>query len=131
MTTRVRWGLGVGLCILVLATTGLLTHAGDPPDELTGRVARLETAIAALEKRVAVLEQGPKPGATVPRDKAVWRRLRQGMSAEEVRQLLGEPKRVDSGPALTYWYYSESGGTGPYVLFSSDSLTVNGWTEPK
>ena len=60
-----------------------------------------------------------------------WRDLARGMSAERVCELFGvQPRRIDVGAALTYWYYSEAYPHYCYVLFDSDTMTVEGWSEP-
>ena len=45
------------------------------------------------------------------------------MSIDEVRALLGEPKRVEAGP-ITYWRWGDAN-----VYFVNDKLA--GWTEPE
>jgi hypothetical protein len=62
------------------------------------------------------------------RDVTRWRRLRRGMTANEVRAIFGEPHRVNASPELTTWYYGEAGGG--LVFIHSDDMTVYGWSEP-
>ena len=66
------------------------------------------------------------PGATiVPLNK--WRMMRKGMSKDDVRKLLGEPKSISAGVWGDSWYY-------PDVLHGKVEFDkqgrVTGWTEP-
>jgi hypothetical protein len=101
-------------------------------DSLLRRIELLERANTDLERRVRELESliksepskaRPVPASTRWRDLANWRQLRQGMTMDEVRELLGEPERVDAGP-VTYWRWADAD-----VFFMSGKL--EGWSEPK
>ena len=66
---------------------------------------------------------------------ANWRRLRQGMSRAQVRQLLGEPRRISAGMGNSEtWCYNEVQRCSPvfavvaYVGFYRDG--VSEWNEP-
>ena len=61
------------------------------------------------------------------RDVQNWRRLRRGMTMDEVRALLGEPERVQAlGGVITHWYWD----SGADVSFdASDKL--ESWSEPR
>lgn len=52
-----------------------------------------------------------------------WRKLQIGMEPNEVREILGEPKRVDGGDFFS-WYYQNSGR----VVFHDGALWQ--WQEP-
>jgi len=108
-------------------------------DSLIRRIDLLERTTIELERRVGGLEALIKSEASrdrsVPaspkwRDLQNWRRLRRGMTMDEVRALLGEPERVEAlGGVATYWRW-ESGG-GARVEFDGHSSTLNGWSEPR
>lgn len=98
---------------------------------LLRRIEVLERANADLERRVRELESlmksEPPQGQSIRtstrwRDLANWRRLRLGMNMNEVRALLGEPKRVDAG-LITFWRWPDGD-----VQFMDG--TVRGWSEP-
>lgn len=98
---------------------------------LRRRIDILERANADLERRVRELEaviksassEGrPIPASTRWRDLANWRRLRLGMSMDEVRVLLGEPDRVEAS-IFIYWRW-----TNANVYFLDGKL--KGWSEP-
>lgn len=107
-------------------------------DSLLRRIEFLERTTIDLERRVRELETllkgepvraRPTPASANWRDLQNWRRLRLGMTTDEVRALLGEPERVDANQAFTLWYYDYNRGTR--VSFNSDSGTVDGWSEPR
>lgn len=71
---------------------------------------------------------GPRGLAAKPAlSGGLWRDLKRGMTAGEVRGLLGEPNRVEAGILLTYWYYANNS----HVLFDAKTMKVDGWTEPQ
>jgi hypothetical protein len=118
---RCRW---VALAFLVM--TPVQTFAQESVDS---RVRVLEETIQLLERRVASLEdqlrERSAPTSVAP-GKEDWRKLRNGMPADEVESLLGSPSKVDSSKYTFMWYY-ESGGR---VRFDTESRKVEGWTEP-
>jgi hypothetical protein len=98
-------------------------------DSLLSRIDSLQRRTSALERRVSELEMliktspsRPSPGSSTL---ANWRRLRNRMTLDEVRTLLGEPDRVLAPSAnMTIWYYPDNG----HVSF--DSGRLDGWLEP-
>ena len=109
---------------------------GSDPKLLSDRVAELERQVAALERRLRALEPpsqrahddtpGKAPGDW--KQLANWRRLRHGMTMDEVTTALGQPDRVDATTYLVIWHYGElSGGS---VSFDQGSK-VSGWSEPR
>jgi hypothetical protein len=97
---------------------------------LSRRVDSLERRLVDLESRLGILEKsGPQATpassglATNAQDLANWRRLRENMSYNAVRRLLGEPIRI-SGGTIAFWYYHN----GAQVTFHSGRL--RSWTEP-
>lgn len=91
-----------------------------------------DTKIEALKPK-ADTPAVPKPRADVPiatakwRNLAQWRQLNKYMNQAQVEALLGPPTKIDSGSALTFWFYGYPvGGT---VKFTPDG-TIYGWNEP-
>ncbi|MBF0431668.1 MAG: outer membrane protein assembly factor BamE [Fibrobacteria bacterium] len=76
-----------------------------PIDKLEERIENLELRVVELEKIVAEKNEpkGATSNTTVPKLKQ-WRKLQKGMSQEDVRNLLGEPLRIEAGPFI-HWYY--------------------------
>jgi hypothetical protein len=68
-------------------------------------------------------------GPVLWKDKSRWRTLQRGMSRSDVRKLLGEPQKIESGASSEYWYYSASGIMGAHVKFDENGR-VYGWEEP-
>jgi TonB family protein len=100
--------------------------------DLLHRIELLERANIDLERRVRELESliksEPSKGRPIPapagwKDLANWRQLRQGMTMDEVRALLGEPESVDVG-SYTYWHWADAN-----VYFIDGELS--GWSEPR
>lgn len=125
--------LYASLVVACIATSLPATAVGQsaPIDSLTRRIEVLERQNADLERRVHMLEarlnpQAPSVPAVQPsanaKDLRNWRRLRKGMSMDEVRALLGEPERVDAGP-VTFWRWGSAD-----VAFMNDGVV--GWSEP-
>ncbi len=121
------------LCVLgiCLPIVGLSAFADDrAPNEPTARLNALEREVRDLTKRIETLESHikatGKPGANVPPTLATWRQLRKGMSEDDVRRLLGEPKRIEAGSLLNFWRYANFGS-----VHFSESGKVEGWDEPR
>jgi hypothetical protein len=107
-------------------------------DSLLRRIDLLEQKTADLERRVHELEarvtvSPSRPPAVPPsaqwRDIQNWRRLRHGMTMDQVRTLLGEPERVEAGSRLTFWRWG--GDFGAHVQLDSRSGKVESWSEPR
>jgi outer membrane protein assembly factor BamE (lipoprotein component of BamABCDE complex) len=106
-------------------------------DSLVRRIAVLERTTLELQSRVrdleALIKSEPSRDRSVQssikwRDLQNWRRLRRGMSMDEVRTLLGEPGRVVSyGAVGTIWHW-DSGGAE--VRFDGSSEKLAAWSEP-
>lgn len=97
------------------------------------RIVPLEKEIQELKLRVSKLESllnGPsKPQAvdtSGERWKSIanWRKLSTEMGASDVRQILGEPLRLDGGD-VARWYYQNDG----IVTFINGKVTQ--WREPR
>ena len=127
----------IATCKAVLLALALLTSIPHivgaqttTAEALVRRVDSLERRIAELERRLAQSEgvsgraNTSADAATANwRDIANWRRLREGMSYEAVRRILGEPDRI-AGGTLAFWNYPNGG----QVSFSSGRL--RSWNEP-
>lgn len=97
------------------------------------RISHLENAVNELRMRVKQLENSQSNSSNQQKQVVVnegakslanWRRLNKGMSYNDVRGVLGEPSRIDTG-GFTYWYYANNGR----VYFYNDKL--DGWKEPQ
>jgi len=128
-TLRIAFLAALAAAFIPLVATGQDTSTAS----LLRRIELLESSNSDLERRVRELESLIKsksskgrPIATSARwqDLANWRQLRLGMTMDEVRELLGEPERVEGG-AFTIWQYADAN-----VTFSPDNKLLS-WSEPK
>jgi TolA-binding protein len=100
---------------------------------LQKQVSELEKKVGDLEKRIEQLESRP---SQVSQDKSLikninkqtWRQLRNGMTTEDIRELFGEPDKVDGGTYTTTWWY-KSGRSIGYISFD-EHKRVTSWSEP-
>ena len=108
--------------------------------DLQNRIEYLEKKVEAMDqtltKMMAILNASPSvsrsqqsvtPDPLKWRDKQNWRRLRSGMSKDEVTDLLGEPDRIDKFPSFEVWSYGDYGSG--FVHFSSHGKAES-WSEP-
>lgn len=102
---------------------------------LSQRVERLERRVVELERRLQSVEPAPTVQSNAPRAASGdwkqidnWRRLRKGMTMEDVSNLLGRPDRVDAS-VLTHWSYGEIADDAR-VTFDPQQR-VMGWSEPR
>ncbi len=104
-----------------------------------GRLQELEKRIEGLEMRILILEKTisgllssekvgqvseSKPIGKPWEDITVWRKLKRGMSKQEVTRLLGEAHRIDVYSTFEEWHYDMGG----HISF--DSGKVSSWREP-
>jgi len=75
--------------------------------ELTGQVRDLTDRIAALEERFRRLEVYATGSTSMPVSEERWNELRRGMDKDRVRELLGDPQRIQAGSRGQgeAWYY--------------------------
>jgi outer membrane protein assembly factor BamE (lipoprotein component of BamABCDE complex) len=112
-------------------------------DELDRALGQLEQTRPSrpMSKPSAVKQPGIQKGAApagIAPPVSVWRTLKKGMTQEEVRKLLGEPKRIEfglPGTETTDWYYEVRAQGGQAVLARpSASFDRHGklyyWNEP-
>ncbi|MBN1892334.1 MAG: outer membrane protein assembly factor BamE [Clostridiales bacterium] len=116
----------IALMILILS----LQAFGQTPSipSLVKRIEALEKRMQELEDKLNSLPDDSKPD-DVSADKRIWRKLKRGMSEDEVRDILGEPSRVTVLGRTTVWYYEGSTIVGGDVTFSDDNLSS--WSEPR
>lgn len=101
----------------------------------SAELSNLRSKLEALEARMLKLE-GPGTSPAIPpvvggdawKSTANWRRLKVGMSENDVRKILGEPFRIEGGRSAD-WFYDPNGiGIDARVYFSNGK--VDQWREP-
>ena len=117
----------------LLLTTALVATACSSFANDSERLREIENEIYQLKVRVKQLENA-QPNANNQQKQVVanegakslvnWRRLKTGMSYDDVRALLGEPTRIEGG-SVSYWYYLNQAS----VVFIRDKLER--WNEPQ
>jgi hypothetical protein len=123
------------IIIIILIITSKYSVYAQQKDTISDSDAvTLEQRIADLKMRVATLEQLLTKSKTSEiqstekwNDRTLWRKLKTGMSMNQVEALLGSPKRISGGNSA-HWYYSEESLYGIVVF---DDGRVRRWEEPK
>ena len=100
-------------------------------DSLTQRLREVERRLTALEtgrpeaNRVDAPREPTRQPAPAGRSPARpgGPRLQPGLTQAEVRDLLGEPVRVEATPQFVFWYYEHEA----YVVFEQGTGRVHGW----
>jgi outer membrane protein assembly factor BamE (lipoprotein component of BamABCDE complex) len=96
------------------------------------RVDRLEAEVRDLQLRLSKIEAGqggfvadqkPESSGSGSKSLSNWRQLKTGMTPEQVRTILGEPRRIEGG-GVARWFYPNGGESG----FMDEKLYR--WKEP-
>ena len=96
------------------------------------RVDRLEAEVRDLQLRLSkvetaqggfVADQKPESSGSGWKSLSNWRQLKTGMTPEQVRAILGEPRRIEGGE-WARWEYPNGGVS----MFMKEKL--NRWQEP-
>jgi hypothetical protein len=117
--------------LLTLLIFSNITYAEDNNVKINETNKNLNARITSLEKRIEALENSKPKSGIIKKNAAnasgSWRSLSNGMSKEQVINILGEPNRITSGSFGQIWYYPDSlGGT----VNIDGSGQVTGWSEP-
>ena len=117
----------LGLSLFIFGTLFILGTFNNPPiDEDISKdkeLLELKVEIKRLREEVSVLSSNNRKSSNIKwEDISNWRKLKQGMSMDKVKQLLGEPKRVKGG-SFTHWTYPDG-----KVTFYNEGL--DSWSEP-
>ena len=138
------------ICVLLFCVGSFAVEAQSGRQgsiDLAGELGRSNERIGALERRVEALEKllsagvpsnlqtssaAPAPSvakANAWQVTANWRMLKQGMTMEQVKSVLGDPHKV-SGGYITEWQWSDFSQVIRigYVRFRSGK--VDSWDEP-
>ena len=108
--------------VFVLLFSMLAFHVNKPDSNIEQRVSDLENRVALLEENLSESDTIDSSGKGY-QYRENWRQLREGMSQDKVKELLGTAQRVDGG-SLTIWHYSMGGR----IMFRRGR--VHSWHEP-
>ena len=87
---------------------------------------RVEVPVERIVYRDRVIE---KTTPNIAPGLRAWRQISNGLTRQQVRQILGEPVRINA-TVLEEWYYANDRSSS-YVWFSSYTGLVTGWKEPE
>ena len=87
--------------------------------ELKLRISKLESLLSKTNEEQVLVNPGDGWKSV-----SNWRKLATDMSYDEVRNILGEPHRIDGG-GVAHWYY-QNGGRATFV-----SNRLQSWQEPR
>jgi len=112
--------------VIVLATLFMFGKLSERVWQLEEDVESLKLQITQLTSQTGSTNNRQKPHTSIDGWKNLtnWRSLKKGMSYDNVRQILGEPGRIQGG-SFTFWIYPDRGS----VTFYNDRL--DSWTEPR
>lgn len=112
--------------VIVLATLFMFGKLSERVWQLEEDVESLKLQITQLTSQTSSANNRQKPHTSIDGWKNLtnWRSLKKGMSYDNVRQILGEPGRIQGG-SFTFWIYPDRGS----VTFYNDRL--DSWTEPR
>ena len=122
--------INVALCIfavLILYCQPVIAQ-DDEIVRLRQKISHLEKRIDDLENLLAVYGEPNNIQAEGPgwQNKKNWRKLKAGMTREQVQSILGEPVKAIHG-VRTLWYYPNI--YCGYVSFDENGVLA-GWNEP-
>ena len=117
----------IKLLVAILCLSFSNSYAGD-----SERISRLEKEVEELQGKIKSIEKILTQKSTQNsiatsegwKNISNWRSLKNGMSYEEVRAILGEPQRIDGGE-VAFWRYPNQGR----ITFMQDKLYS--WVEPR
>lgn len=128
---------GLVIIFLLVCVLNVESQAGKI-DELEERIELLETRVSELEKALGeLLSEGPvskvgrqisTPQGELWKNFSAWRKLRRGMSREEVIRLLGEAHSISVDAYAEYWRYGAV-SEGGIARFSANGKLFS-WDEP-
>ena len=132
MKNRTFLFVSSALLLCFVAAIAIAAATSAPKQTVEERVALLEKHVADLQERVSKLEK-QLTGRFIPvtegrEEKSAvgpWRALHKGMTKDEVKKLLGEPKDMMKLNEYDVWDYAGGGS----VRFDG-SGRVEGWYEP-
>ena len=117
------------LLITLSAVNGKAAPKNEEITDLKQKIAELENRIKDLETLLRIYRE--PSGKAEDRDNGwwngkSWRKLKEGMSQEQVKKILGDPVKAIKGQS-EIWYYPDF--YRGYVSFDENG-NLRGWNEP-
>lgn len=110
----------IALALALAYASAACAQAADAA--LRNEVNDLKTRIEAIEKRLGAISDVSPASAAAPSAPSPfenWRRVRQGMTREQVKSLVGEPSKAFELDGSHVWYYRYEAGAAGSVFFDS------------
>lgn len=128
------------ICASLFVFTGASAQAADSDTEaLKRQVEALSERVKALESRIGTVEtQHVTPsaaGATGAMNAAsvndAWEKIKQGLTKDDVKKILGEPEQQFTLGGRLLWYYRYPGIGAGSVMFGNDGLVIANQEPPR
>jgi hypothetical protein len=127
------------VAIALLLSAACVASADDSTSVLAQQVDALSERVKALELHVHQLEQqfATSNGATIkmlPAAASVresWNGIKEGLTKEEVKRILGNPQEQFTVSGKLLWYYAYPGIGAGSVLFADDGRVVGSQEPPR
>jgi len=118
--------LAIAVILSLVATFSAYAHDSDRIEQLEREVQETKQRLEILESKLLnrTDEKEPVTADDGWKSAANWKKLTPGMSALSVKELLGDPRKID-GAKNAVWYY-ENGGVVRIIDGNLDK-----WTEPE
>ena len=116
--------------VIVLLCLFLFNAQSSSSTDLHNKISELSGRLSQLEKRVDKLESQIRSGGTQSTkgdssEKNNWRKLRKGMTKNEVTAILGEPRNITVYRYSEVWRYQ-----GMSKVEFDNNGRVTSWSEP-
>ena len=118
--------LAIAVILSLVATFSSYAHDSDRIEQLEKEVQETKQRLLILESKLLIKNDEKEPVIADDGWKSVanWRKLSFGMSALNVKKILGDPHKV-VGAKNAVWYYDNGG-----VVRITDG-NVDRWSEPE
>jgi hypothetical protein len=115
--------------LLMIASINSYAHDVERIKKLEQDIQELRTRLNNLEVNKAGSGNAQKPIKSSDgwQSLANWRQLQTGMSPSQIREILGEPQRINGGDVAT-WTYLDNKRMG-WVMFVG--MRLHSWDEPR
>lgn len=87
---------------------------------------RVEIPVERIVFRDRIVERAI---SSSPAGLSAWRRITNGLSRDQVREILGEPRKIEGG-TIELWFYGQSYSYAAPASVRFGSIGVIGWCEP-
>ena len=122
-----KTALALLLCSLAFQVNAQIGATDERIRLLEAQILQLNGRVSALEGMLNQAKANQQPIVTGEGWKSLanWRKLKQGMSEDDLRTLLGEPQRINGG-SFSRWKYPN---LGEVTFYMRDG--VYKWNEPR